>query len=111
MAASGFALAWAVGGMFTASAMAPWVMGLAYNVPPVRLKGWPYLDVLSESINNPIRLALGWLAYYFKMGLQPGSAAQRPEALHRERGFMVCLVVCLVGFVVLTFTSIPVLCE
>jgi 4-hydroxybenzoate polyprenyltransferase len=35
-------------------------MGLVYNVPPVRLKEQPYLDVLSESINNPLRLALGW---------------------------------------------------
>jgi hypothetical protein len=26
------------------------------------LKEWPYLDVLSESLNNPIRLALGWFA-------------------------------------------------
>jgi 4-hydroxybenzoate polyprenyltransferase len=35
-------------------------MGLVYNVPPIRLKEQPYLDVLSESINNPLRLALGW---------------------------------------------------
>ena len=37
-----------------------WVMGLLYNVPPIRTKDQPYADVLSESINNPIRLALGW---------------------------------------------------
>jgi decaprenyl-phosphate phosphoribosyltransferase len=36
------------------------LMGLLYNVPPVRLKDRFYLDVLSESINNPIRVALGW---------------------------------------------------
>jgi len=36
------------------------LMGLLYNVPPVRLKDRYYLDVLSESINNPIRVALGW---------------------------------------------------
>ncbi|MCI0464836.1 MAG: UbiA prenyltransferase family protein [Gemmataceae bacterium] len=36
------------------------VMGLIYNVPPVRSKEVPYVDVLSESINNPIRLLLGW---------------------------------------------------
>lgn len=36
------------------------VMGFLYNVPPVRLKDVPYLDVLSESVNNPIRLCLGW---------------------------------------------------
>ncbi len=38
------------------------VMGLIYNVPPVRLKELPYVDVVSESINNPIRLLLGWFA-------------------------------------------------
>src|SRR5262249_45040651 len=38
------------------------VMGLIYNIPPVRSKELPYLDVLSESINNPIRLLLGWFA-------------------------------------------------
>jgi 4-hydroxybenzoate polyprenyltransferase len=38
------------------------VMGLIYNVPPIRSKELPYLDVLSESINNPIRLLLGWFA-------------------------------------------------
>ena len=37
-------------------------MGVLYNVPPVRTKEWPYLDVLSESVNNPIRLLLGWFA-------------------------------------------------
>ena len=37
-------------------------MGVLYNVPPIRTKEWPYVDVLSESINNPIRLFLGWFA-------------------------------------------------
>ncbi len=36
--------------------------GLAYNLPPVRLKDWPYLDVVTESLTNPIRLAIGWHA-------------------------------------------------
>jgi len=200
LAAAGFALAAMIGRMFALSAAALWVMGLAYNVPPVRLKEWPYLDVLSESVNNPIRLALGWfalvpdrfpplslalsywmvgaffmalkrlaelrhvgdrealaryresfrhyteerllvsilfyasacalfggifivryrlelilfvpllagfLAYYFKIGMQPDSAAQHPERLHRERGFMVYLLVCLAVFVLLMFTSMP----
>ncbi len=47
---------------FLASAVALLGMGVLYNVPPVRLKDWPYLDVLSESINNPLRLLLGWFA-------------------------------------------------
>ncbi len=36
------------------------VMGVLYNVRPFRTKDRPYVDVLSESINNPIRLLLGW---------------------------------------------------
>ena len=62
LALVGFALARALNVQFLASAAALWVMGIAYNVPPVRTKEWPYLDVLSESINNPIRLLLGWFA-------------------------------------------------
>ena len=34
--------------------------GVFYNVPPLRTKDKPYLDVISESINNPLRLAIGW---------------------------------------------------
>lgn len=200
LALAGIGLALAVNREVAATAAALWVMGLAYNVPPIRLKEWPYLDVLSESVNNPIRLALGWfalipdrfppvslvlsywmlgaflmaikrlaelrhvgdrealseyrqsfrhyteerllvgimfyastcalfggifivryrlelilfvpllagfLAYYFKIGMQPDSAAQHPERLHRERGFMIYLVVCLAAFVALMFTEIP----
>lgn len=38
------------------------VMGLAYNVKPFRTKDRMYLDVISESINNPLRFMLGWAA-------------------------------------------------
>src|SRR3546814_18320140 len=31
-----------------------------YNLKPFRTKDKAYLDVISESINNPIRLTLGW---------------------------------------------------
>lgn len=34
--------------------------GVVYNVPPLRTKDKAYLDVLSESINNPLRLLIGW---------------------------------------------------
>jgi 4-hydroxybenzoate polyprenyltransferase len=37
-------------------------MGVIYNVPPLRTKDRQYLDVLSESINNPLRFMLGWTA-------------------------------------------------
>jgi 4-hydroxybenzoate polyprenyltransferase len=60
LAALGFALAASLGAAFFISAFALWMMAILYNVPPVRTKEWPYLDVLSESINNPIRLCLGW---------------------------------------------------
>lgn len=36
------------------------VMGVLYNVKPVRTKDIIFLDVLSESVNNMIRLLLGW---------------------------------------------------
>lgn len=42
--------------------LALWIMGCLYNIPPVRLKDLPYFDVLSESINNPLRLCIGWYA-------------------------------------------------
>jgi 4-hydroxybenzoate polyprenyltransferase len=37
-----------------------WAMGCVYNVPPIRSKDVPYIDVLSESVNNPIRMLAGW---------------------------------------------------
>jgi decaprenyl-phosphate phosphoribosyltransferase len=36
------------------------VLGILYNVPPIRTKDIPYIDVLSESLNNAIRLIIGW---------------------------------------------------
>lgn len=36
------------------------ICGLLYNVKPFRLKDVQYFDVLLESLNNPIRFALGW---------------------------------------------------
>ena len=38
------------------------VMGILYNVKPFRTKEIPYVDVLSESVNNAIRLLIGWFA-------------------------------------------------
>jgi len=35
-------------------------MGIVYNVKPFRSKDIAVIDVLSESVNNPIRLILGW---------------------------------------------------
>lgn len=37
-----------------------WGMGCVYNLPPLRTKDVPYLDVLSEAVNNPLRMLAGW---------------------------------------------------
>lgn len=49
-------------GPFGIATASLWIMGCIYNIPPVRSKEIAYVDVLSESVNNPIRLALGWFA-------------------------------------------------
>jgi 4-hydroxybenzoate polyprenyltransferase len=36
------------------------LQGIIYNVPGIRTKDKAYLDVISESINNPLRLMIGW---------------------------------------------------
>lgn len=38
------------------------ISGLLYNVRPIRLKEVPILDVITESVNNPIRFLAGWYA-------------------------------------------------
>jgi len=57
---AGLAVAAAVNWRVFAIALTLWSMGCIYNTPPVRTKDKPYLDVLSESLNNPLRLLLGW---------------------------------------------------
>lgn len=199
---AGFSIAAALNVYFLASAISLWVMGVLYNVPPFRTKEWPYLDVLTESINNPIRLFLGWFAlittqvpplsltiaywmigaffmamkrfaelrlirdrhvaaayrrsfvwyteerllvsalfyattcglfagiflvryhlelllfapvgagvfaYYLHIGLKPNSPVQHPEKLYREHGFLAYMIASVLLFVLLMFTSIPVL--
>lgn len=60
----GFGLAILSSGIGAVFYMEAWlfIMGIIYNVRPVRTKEIPYLDVLSESINNAIRLLIGWFA-------------------------------------------------
>ncbi len=62
LAALGFALGAWIGSRFLTAAVLLWVMAVLYNAPPIRLKDVPYADVLVESINNPIRMAMGWYA-------------------------------------------------
>lgn len=57
---AGIALASLVSVYFLAAAALLGIMGVLYNVRPFRTKDRPYIDVLSESVNNPIRLLMGW---------------------------------------------------
>ena len=62
LAIVGLYFGWLIGWPFFFSALSLWVAGLAYNIPPIRTKEIPFIDVLSESLNNPIRLFMGWFA-------------------------------------------------
>jgi decaprenyl-phosphate phosphoribosyltransferase len=57
---AGVAIAGTISRGFLLSAVGLWLMGCLYNIPPIRTKDFPYIDVLSESINNPLRFCLGW---------------------------------------------------
>ena len=50
-----------------------WIMGIVYNVKPFRTKDVAYLDVLSESVNNMIRLLMGWFIVADEFILPPSS--------------------------------------
>jgi len=70
--AIGLAAAWLSSRtMFFAAAIFG-LQGVIYNVPPLRSKDKPYLDVISESINNPLRLTIGW-AMVDPSTIPPGS--------------------------------------
>ena len=62
LGALGLGLALAVNAPFAATTASFWGMGVVYNVRPMRTKEIPHLDVLSESVNNPMRLVMGWFA-------------------------------------------------
>lgn len=60
LAAVGLWLAGSVSELFFLTSLLFLVSGWVYNVPPLRAKERAYADVLTESLNNPIRLTLGW---------------------------------------------------
>ncbi|MFQ5350179.1 MAG: UbiA family prenyltransferase [Thermoanaerobaculia bacterium] len=72
LAAAGLGLAAVVSPLYLVTAALFFASGLLYNVPPVRTKELAYLDVISESVNNPLRLTLGW-AMIDSASLPPGS--------------------------------------
>ncbi len=57
---AGLAVAASASRMMLVVALAFAAQGLVYNVQPLRSKDYPYLDVVTESVNNPLRLLLGW---------------------------------------------------
>lgn len=57
---AGLALGSRISISFVVVMAALWLMGCAYNIPPIRTKDIAYLDVLSEAINNPLRMLAGW---------------------------------------------------
>jgi 4-hydroxybenzoate polyprenyltransferase len=60
LALTGLSLAFLISPSFFVTAMFLLIMGVVYNVNPIRSKERVFLDVLSESVNNPIRFAFGW---------------------------------------------------
>ena len=60
LAISGFVIGYFINIPFLLMEVWLWIMGILYNVKPFRTKDIAILDVLSESINNAIRLLMGW---------------------------------------------------
>jgi decaprenyl-phosphate phosphoribosyltransferase len=58
--AAGLLLGLHISRLFALTLLALWVMGCIYNIPPIRSKDVPYVDVLSEAVNNPLRMLAGW---------------------------------------------------
>jgi 4-hydroxybenzoate polyprenyltransferase len=69
----GVGLGFLVSKPFGYTALVLWIMGCVYNIPPLRSKDVPYIDVLSESVNNPLRMLAGWF--------MAGTAALAPASL------------------------------
>jgi len=59
---AGLAAAEALGGAFTTVATVFAIFGVIYNVRPIRAKDRAFLDVIVESLNNPLRFLFGWFA-------------------------------------------------
>jgi decaprenyl-phosphate phosphoribosyltransferase len=57
---AGVGIGFYVNRLFCLTVLALWIMGCLYNIRPMRTKEVPYLDVLSESVNNPLRMLAGW---------------------------------------------------
>ena len=60
-AAIGLLSAWLASWTLLVTACIFALQGIVYNVSPLRSKDKPYWDVISESVNNPLRLTIGWV--------------------------------------------------
>ena len=60
LAVLGLGLALTINTYFFLTGLFLLVMGILYNVKPFRTKDRMLLDVISESVNNPLRFLLGW---------------------------------------------------
>ena len=69
LAATGLLIAYLVSLKFLSMALLLLIMGVVYNVKPFRSKDRVFLDVLSESVNNPIRFAAGWFIFSPALGI------------------------------------------
>ena len=56
----GLFFSWLVNKLFLITVIVLLIMGFLYNVKPFRTKDIPFIDVLSESVNNMLRLMMGW---------------------------------------------------
>ncbi len=72
LAVLGLLIGMKINGVFAAFLALLLFMGVLYNVKPFRTKDRQFLDVLSESVNNPIRFMLGW-AIILDNALPPSS--------------------------------------
>ncbi len=72
LALAGLTLAWFQNTPFFLTELLFFIIGIIYNVKPIRTKDMVYIDVLSESLNNPIRFSLGWFAMNSD-GIPPGA--------------------------------------
>lgn len=69
LAIFGLFLGYCVSIKFLSMALFLLFMGVMYNVKPFRSKDRVFLDVLSESVNNPIRFAAGWFIFSPALGI------------------------------------------
>ncbi len=87
LALCGFACAYFVNMRTFFMVLLLWIMGIIYNVKPLRFKDKAYLDVFTESANNPIRLCIGW----FSVGVEYSPTLSAIMAYWMFGGFLMAM--------------------